>query len=160
MKGTMSDPFSLASSAMGVISLGLTVANGLYVYVSELAIADATIKQIQSSTMSLTCLLKELEPVVEHPSLNNGQREMIATSILGCQENFVTVNKLLKPFLPAETKDKGVDDFKKSKMSHSVRKLLWPFKATETTKILAMLDQSVNRLSLALNTLQSWVALS
>lgn len=150
----MADPFSLASSAMGVISLGLTVANGLYVYVSELAIADATIKQIQTSTLSLTHLLQELEPVVEHPSLNDGQKEMIVTCILGCQENFATVNNLLKPFLPAETKERGVES-KKNRMSQAVRKLLWPFKATETTKILAMLDQSVNRLSLALNTLQS-----
>lgn len=141
---------------MGVISLGLTVANGLYVYVSELAIADTTIKQIQSSTLSLTHLLQELEPVIEHPSLNDGQKEMVATCILGCQDNFVAVNTLLKPFLPAQSKDRG-DISKKGRMSNSVRKLLWPFKATETTKILAMLDQSVNRLSLALNTLQSWV---
>jgi hypothetical protein len=89
----MSEPFSVASSAAGIISLGLQVTQGLVTYYSQFKALDTDIAEISRKADGLYGILQVLEgPLRKFESDNAPVPAQVRTAISACEEGLRNLN--------------------------------------------------------------------
>ena len=96
----MQDPFSAAGSAVGIISLGITVAQGLYDYYSALHDQKSDIAHTTKKLSRLLEILESLNRIFEqrHFPADDPRRPTITSCIEDCQELIEELREELDKF--------------------------------------------------------------
>jgi len=141
----MGDPFSVAGSAVGVISLGLTVCQGLLAYYGPFKAYDEQIHDVSNRITSFDSTLKALQDVLANAQVLSSpltaQSATVALdSIFNCQEGLEKLSKMLDKCKSTSTSFLG------SKIQ--INRILYPFKRDT---LMALLE-TVSWLQAHLNT--------
>ncbi|KAI4170784.1 MAG: hypothetical protein LQ348_007050 [Seirophora lacunosa] len=80
----MGDPLSVGASAVGIISLGLTVSNGLLDYYTAFKDQPADVAQMIQSLQTLSHILEAIDRKVQHPLLNREAVHHVTESLISC----------------------------------------------------------------------------
>ena len=80
----MSDPLSIAASAAGLVSLGLTVCSGLLEYYSAWKDQHSDISTMCESLEALSKTFEVLDEKVRHPLLDRKSVDRVTESIISC----------------------------------------------------------------------------
>jgi len=146
----MSDPFSAASGAVGVISLGLTVCQGLASYYEAWNSQDQEIRSVVRDLHAVTKSLALVEQKAKHDrfvdvdALNHLQ-DVIAST----QETIQELNKILtkcKETTPAASV--------KQKIQIVSQRLLYPFRQATIQRLQTAVKSTQQNVALALQTFQ------
>lgn len=148
----MVEPFSLSSSAVGIIAMGLTVCNGITQYYNSYKLAPASVRAIDTHVANLTQVLNLLRSVIDsnqhkYPRNTWDQvEEYILSCDLGVQE---LKRKLMK------CKSTEADDTNGLiKIKNAGKRLIYPFRESTLAKIREIVSELMDPLSLALDALQ------
>ena len=80
----MGDPLSIAASAAGLVSLGLTVCSGLLDYYNSWKDQPSDITEMCESLEVLGKIFKLLDQKVRHPLLNRESVDRVTESLITC----------------------------------------------------------------------------
>ena len=80
----MGDPLSIAASAAGLVSLGLTVCSGLLDYYNSWKDQPSDITEMCESLEVLGKIFKLLDQKVRHPLLNRESVDRVTESLFSC----------------------------------------------------------------------------
>ena len=80
----MSDPLSIAASAAGLVSLGLTVCSGLLDYYKAWTDQDSDVSIMCESLDALSRTFELLDDKVRHPLLDRKSVDRVTESIIAC----------------------------------------------------------------------------
>lgn len=89
------DAFCVASTAAGLISLGITVCQGLLVYYRSWNDADETISNMYGSIEALTRTFMILERSISSSTLNKEAILRVNESMESCEQGISALNKKL-----------------------------------------------------------------
>ncbi|KAL3455653.1 hypothetical protein BJX64DRAFT_271949 [Aspergillus heterothallicus] len=132
----MADPFSITGSAVGVISLGLTICQGLLAYYGPYKSFHEEINEATSRVQSLDSILTNLHNVISTaPSFNANppSRSVQAAiqSIQSCKSGLQSLETMLRKC--RITRPVG----KQSRPANQLNRLLYPFKRETLVKLMA-----------------------
>lgn len=136
LSGTMADPFSIASGAVGVISLGLTVCEGLVSYLSAFKGQDRDLDSLSQRVEGLTSCLNLLTralPSFRAETLNAARQ--IEESIGACRSNISLLENKVTGFRRAQTSSLSRD-----KLRNITKKVSFPFKRDALFEISGAID--------------------
>lgn len=123
----MADPFSVAGSAVGVISLGLTVCQGLLAYYGPFKAYDEQIHDVSNRIKSFNSTLEALKDVLANAGVSSSAlTPRSATVALGCIFNCQEGLKRLKNMLDKCRKSPSTKSFLRSKIQ--IDRMLYPFR--------------------------------
>jgi hypothetical protein len=123
----MADPFSVAGSAVGVISLGLTVCQGLLAYYGPFKAYNEHIQDVSNRIKSFNSTLKALEDVLANPQVfSSTLTAQSATVALDCIFNCQEGLKRLKNMMDKCESSLSTKSFLGSKIQ--INRMLYPFK--------------------------------
>ncbi|GLI73467.1 hypothetical protein PoHVEF18_001685 [Penicillium ochrochloron] len=122
----MGDPFSVAGSAVGVISLGLSVCQGLITYYGQYKSFHKDIHDATSHLDNLDCILKALMNTIKQSELQNASlttepARIAKDTIDKCNQKLKELEEMLK-----KCKDTPIATNLTSKFSKS--RALYPFR--------------------------------
>lgn len=123
----MGDPLSVAGSAVGVISLGLSVCQGLITYYGQYKSFHTDIHDATSHLENLDCILKALMKTIRQSELQNASLTTEPARI-AAKDTIDKYNQKLKELeeLLKKCKDTSVATNLSSKFSKS--RMLYPFR--------------------------------
>jgi Asp-tRNA(Asn)/Glu-tRNA(Gln) amidotransferase C subunit len=146
----MADPFSVAGSAVGVVSLGIQICMVLERYVSGVKEAKDKTEQIVAETEELANLLELLESIIS--KVDQSQAVSATRSgITSCAKAISTIKKKLRP------DDQASSDRIRSSLKGLVKRLAFPFKEAEIKYWKDVLNTIQQSLQTALLALVMWV---
>lgn len=132
----MADPLSVAGSAVGIISLGLTVSQGLLAYYGPFKAYDEQIQDVSSRITSFNNTLKALEDVLANARiLSSTVTTQSATVALDCIFNCKEGLERLENMLDKCRSSPSSKSFLGSKFQ--INRVLYPFKRDT---LVALLD--------------------
>ncbi len=144
----MTDPFSVASGAVGVVTLGVTICQGLLQYYSSWKGSQKDVAAMCASLEGLSKTFRLLESTISDRRFNQAIVGRVTASIELCEAG---VNELdAKLSKVKKTAVKGVDDQIRSQF----RRALYPFKESTLLNLRETISDLRDNLSLAISTLQ------
>ena len=155
----MTDPFSITSSAAGVISLGLTVAHELLDYYESYKSSGSTIIAMYSQMESLASTLTLLNKVIDrgYNQLDPEIARTVEGSIESCRESTEKLEKKLVKIRNASQSEPGGG--LRQQLGKQVHKAMFPFKESTLVKLREIAMEFRNDLGLVLEILQMSVAI-
>lgn len=144
----MADPFSITGSAVGVISLGLTVLSGLLQYYGDWKDSEQDIAATYTSIEGLTKTFMLIKDTLEGQSFRREIVDRVTESSDSCSAGVQSLEKKLAKIRGA-TPDKPGE-----KLRAHARKAAYPFKKSTLIKLAEVVSDLRDNLSLAVNTLQ------
>lgn len=154
----MGDPFSVAGSAVGVVSLGLQVCQGLASYIDKYKSADKEVKNCKCKVEGLNLILQELYDLLKgadgtDPPLS-GKFKVALRMITDCESGIEDVKITLSNIQPDSSEpSQGV--FPKIKTAS--KRALYPFRRDALVGLLTVLETLQENLDTALALLQMYV---
>lgn len=131
----MADPFSVTGSAVGVISLGISVCQGLLAYYDSFKAYDEQIKDVSLRVQSFSNILKALNEVLSDAQASSSilatrQGAVALDCIFNCQEGLERLQKVLEKckYSPLNL------SFLSSKFQ--INRMLYPFKRDTLVTVL------------------------
>ncbi|KAH7052409.1 hypothetical protein B0J12DRAFT_699061 [Macrophomina phaseolina] len=147
----MADPFSVAGSAVGVVSLGLAVCQGLVTYYTAYKGQDDEVDRMVERTSCLTDLLERLQPCLEdHRAPHTVAVDGVERCVIAC---YGSIKKLEKVLL--QCKKATASDGFRERVRTMGRKALFPFRR----ETLHELKQAVSECQDNLNTAISFLSI-
>lgn len=146
----MGDPFSIASGAAGVVSLGITVCSGLLDYYSSWKDSDKNIATMYASLEGLTKTFKLMRDTIGRSSFAPDVAERVLESTKSCEDGVNGLEKRLKKL--GDPNSAGLE----SKIRIHARKALYPFKESTLMKLREIIGDLRDNLSLAIDALQMY----
>lgn len=146
----MGDPFSIASGAAGVVSLGITVCSGLLDYYSSWKDSDKNIATMYASLEGLTKTFKLIRDTIGRSSFAADVAERVLESTKSCEDGVNGLEKRLKKL--GDPNSAGLE----SKIRIHARKALYPFKESTLMKLREIIGDLRDNLSLAIDALQMY----
>ncbi|KAL3470051.1 hypothetical protein BJX99DRAFT_240167 [Aspergillus californicus] len=127
----MADPFSITGSAVGVVSLGLTLCQGFLAYYGPYKSFHEDIDEILSRIRSLNALLNTLHKVVakSHPA---PVTHLATKNIVNCQQGLQKLEKMLDKCHKICPPDRE----KSSGLKYQYSRLLYPFRRETLMKLM------------------------
>ena len=139
----MADPLSVAGSAVGIISLGLTVCQGLIQYYvswkGALEHVDALVESLQTFLQTLECLKK----AITSSPFDTEIVAQVEGSINLCRHGVADLQQEL-------TKVKRTGH---SRLATQAQRLLYPFKESTLTRLQGIVSKLRDNLTFAMSTL-------
>jgi hypothetical protein len=140
----MADPLSIAASVAGLISLGTSIAQGGYSYLSAARAAPKEIVQLLSQISALNIVLSQVLPISMNQT-SSPKSHAIATlnqrgTLDDCQEALNSTSSLLSEFQQVEGHTK----------TNIAKSLKWPFYQGKAERLVKRLDRLQNLLHLAI----------
>lgn len=132
----MTDLFSVASGAIGVISLGLTVCDGLVSYVSTFKGQDQYLDNLSQRADGLNNCLNLLNRSL--PSLRTGSADVtiqVEQSLEVCRPSLSLLEDKLASFRQAQG-----PSLRKDKFKHAAKKAVFPFKRDTLVELSGAID--------------------
>lgn len=149
----MSDPFSVAGSAVGVVSLGLTVCQGFLAYYEPWKAYDEEIHNFTSRVDNLQALLQVLETLVSEAHDRSLSFERYHSLILGnlkaCRQACQKLEEMLQRCKANPTSTEGV----KKHDWLQLKRVRYPFKRNTLVSQSQAVTGFQNDLSMALQVL-------
>ena len=146
----MTDPFSVAGSAVGITSLGITVAQGLYDYYSALHDQKSDIAHTTKKLSRLLEILESLNRTLEQrqsPTNDYGQPTIISC-IEDCQELIEELREELDKFRRQPHQDAT------GRLRAAGRRVAYPLRQSTLQKLDENVDDAILTLSLAMKQMQ------
>lgn len=147
----MGDPFSLASSAMGVISLGLSVCQGLNSYYASYKSysqeTQAASCQVQTLGEILQLIKKRLVDIQELDGSLQPECKIAARTIQQCKPNIEALKKILQGCQA----DSPVRRFQK--VAQKLDQIIFPLRRATLDSLLATMDKFQGQLNFVLQAL-------
>lgn len=144
----MSDPFSIASSAVGMVSLGLTACQGLLNYYVSWKGSYKDVAATCASLEALSKIFELIEVTVKDRKFSQAIVERVIKSIDLCQTGVHKLNNKLAKV--KKTPVKGIE----AKIRSQLRRTLYPFKQSTLLKLRETVFDLRDNLTLAIHTLQ------
>ena len=150
----MGDPFSITSSAAGVISLGLTVCHGLLDYYESYKSSGSTVAAMYSQMESLASTLALLNKVLDrdYAQLDSEVARNVEESIDNCRESMEKLEKKLAKIRNLSQADDAGG--LRQQLGKHVQKAMFPFKESTLVKLKEVAMELRNDLGLVLGVLQ------
>lgn len=144
----MTDPLSVASSAAGIISLGITAAEGLIRYYNSWKDCPTDVSNTVGSLEVLTSILLEIRDSVELTTgqLDTKTRLQVANAIAPCESTIKKLHSKLEKF-PSNPKELSVSQ----KAKFQALRALYPFKESTLAKLRELVSDLKGNLDLALH---------
>ena len=140
-----------ASSAAGLVSLGLTVCHGLLKYYESWKDAENDMKKMYESIQTLTNTFATIRIILINPSLKLGCVDGVEESIKMCEDGIGCLyRKLDKIHKATQNKGAGWD----VRMRQKLQRALYPFKESTLVKLKEISNGLIENLQLALDVLQ------
>ncbi|KAK2781391.1 hypothetical protein FQN53_000582 [Emmonsiellopsis sp. PD_33] len=143
------DPFSITGSAVGVISLGLTVCQGLVKYYQSWKDCPDDIKAMADSIENLMESLRLIDHQLKSGHLKPDLVSQVETSIKSCQDKMLDLNNELE-----KLKEEAGSGKLKQKLSIQSRRLQYPFKQPTIQRLGEKVSGLRGNISVALDALQ------
>jgi hypothetical protein len=145
----MSDPFSIASSAVGIISLGLQATQGLVTYYSQFKAFDRDIAEISHKADGLRGILQVLEgPLRKFETDNAPIPAQVRAAISASEEGLRSLNSWIEKYGKAEPPANIEDRLRLLK-----KKTLFPFRRDTLLGLKSTLDSLQSNLNTAIQVL-------
>ena len=146
----MADPLSVAGSAVGIISLGLTVSQGLLAYYGPFKAYDEQIQDVSCRITSFNNILKTLEDVIADariPSstLTTRSANVALDCIFNCQEGLERLENMLDKCQSSPSR--------KSFLGSKINRMLYPFRRDTLVTLLGTMSQLQEDLNTSLHSL-------
>ncbi|GLI75175.1 hypothetical protein PoHVEF18_003428 [Penicillium ochrochloron] len=151
----MGDPFSVAGSAVGVVSLGLQVCQGLASYIDKYKSADKEVKSCKCKVEGLNLILQELYDLLKgadgtDPPLS-GKFKVALRMITDCESGIQDV-KITLSKIQTDSSEPSQGVFPKIKTAS--KRALYPFRRDALVGLLTVLEWLQENLDTALALLQ------
>ena len=148
----MADVLGIASGVAGIVSLGISVCQGLLGYYDSWKDAEDNVASMRKSIEALMKTLERLSSCIKGPGLGADCVKDVEECIASCVECIESLQKKLN-----KIKLTSVDDSWKEKAKAQFRKSKYPFKESTLAKLKETGNELRDHLSLALNVLQMQV---
>lgn len=145
----MSDPLSIAASAAGLVSLGLSVCSGLLDYYSAWKDQHSEVSTMCELLASLSRTFELLYEKVQHPLLDRRSVDLVTESIISCAAGIQGLQAKLEKIRGA-----------KSGMNARFKKAQYPFQQKTLEKLFRTISDLRSDLSQVTNTLQLDVSIT
>ena len=143
------DAFSVASTAAGLISLGITACQGLLTYYQSWKDADETVNNMYESIEALSKTFMILQRSTSNPLLNVDAIQRVNESVTSCNRGISALNKKLVK-IKLQTKQNGW----KERSWARLKGTLYPFKESTLVKLNERCNELRDNLTLAMTALQ------
>jgi hypothetical protein len=147
----MSDPFSVAASAMGVVSLSIQVCNGLFTYYQDFKSQDEEIRAVMRDLGDLAQTLELLHSTISRRDLSRlHTAEVDHLNVLGShsREGITTLKAVLEKFQKHEAKDWV------ARLKAASRKAVYPFQKQTIQELQTAVSGLRSNVTIALQVLQ------
>lgn len=132
----MSDPFSAASGAVGIISLGLQVSQGLITYCSQFKAFDEDVAHISRKAEGLRGVLQVLEKQLRKSESENAPvPAQVRSAVVACEDGLQKLQQMIKKYGNTEPGEKLEDKVRILK-----KRVLFPFRCDTLFGLRATLD--------------------
>ena len=145
----MADAFGAASAAAGLISLGITLCQGILNYYGSWKDAESDVRRTYASTEALTKTFILLKLSIENKKFHRDIVARVNESIDSCEDGINELKKKLK-----KVEAVSLDDGWSGKAKAQFRRTLYPFKERTLVKLEKITRELQDRLGLAMNVLQ------
>lgn len=149
----MTDPFSAASGAVGIISLGIQVCQGLITYCSNFKAFDEDIANIRRKSEGLQDLLLALEGPLRRAEAGDGNvSAQVRGRVLDCEGGLRSLADAMQKYgsFPAPT---NLED----KLRLLGKKTVYPFKKSTLRELTTTLESLQANIQLAVTCLTLYV---
>ena len=144
------DGFTIASSAAGLVSLGLTVCHGILKFYESWRGAEEDVKRMYSSVEQLTKIFICLRRSTQQVRFSKDVVARVEESIQMCENGLVALEK---KFLKINGASQGIAGWS-HKLRSQFQRALYPFKESTIVKLKEICSDLQSNLGLALQTLQ------
>ena len=152
----MTDPFTAASGAIGIISLGITVCQGFINYYSTWKDQDGDIKHTIGSINTLSSILAPLRKALDHQQLDHTGKAQIEQSIESCETAIHSLEKKLNKIRGYQPQ--SFSSTSTLRVRENVRNFYnrakYPFKESTLAKLREIVSNARDNLQLAVVVLQ------
>jgi hypothetical protein len=152
----MSDPFSIAGSAVGVISLGISTCSGILEYYSQWKEYDNDIAQTYQHISQLQSVLRSIDSAVASLPVCGPKetRALVQSHLLDSEASVQKLKKRLdKIRSTASPQNASLTQTAVAKLERHKRRLLYPFQQGTLGKLRDAALEAQDRLALVLQTL-------
>ncbi|KFA45656.1 hypothetical protein S40293_08919 [Stachybotrys chartarum IBT 40293] len=142
----------MAELALGAISLGIQVCQGIAVYIGALNSRDEDLSAIRSQTQALEGIFRSIETHLQrHGSLTAAQTSLddIARCLRSCQTELKVLDDLGNELLGRPLSSSSASSFR-DKLKEETRRLKYPFRKPEAERLLEQLRRVTDTLQLAI----------
>lgn len=141
--------FGPASTAAGLISLGITACQGLLAYYRSWKDADETVNNMYGSIEALTKTFMVLQRSISSPTLNKDAIQGVNESMESCEQGIYALNKKL-----AKIQLQTNQDSWKERSWARLKGTLYPFKESTLIMLKERCNELRDNLNLAVAALQ------
>jgi ankyrin repeat domain-containing protein 50 len=149
----MSEAIGALDTAVGVISLGIQVCQGLYRYVDAVRSRDKdldeTAQQVQRLTLILAALAALIPRIASLPNKNSGAIQALESCIKGSHDSVLVLQKL------HQSLERRPSSLAKEKAKEIGRHLAFPFLKSEFASLRENVSSLGANTALALQVIQS-----
>lgn len=144
----MAEPVSLASAAAGIITLGVTVCQGLLQYYSSWKDAQKDVAAMYASVEALAKTFKMIEITVQGHQLTREISERVTEGVTSCETGVNSLRKRLDKIRTTQV------NYSENRLRPQFRRALYPFQEGTLLKLCKTISDLRDNLSLAISTLQ------
>jgi hypothetical protein len=155
----MADPFSIAGSAVGIVSLGITVCQGLFQYYSACCDGPEDIKALRSSLAGLISTLDVLGRTMKDDRFDSTSRAHVQRCLADCDDAVQNLSRELNKVNLEAPKSAGSSSSSsglsvRAKLGNTGKRLLYPFRESTLKKLRGYVEEMCENLSMAIGTVQ------
>lgn len=143
----MSDPLSIAGSAVGIISLGIQVCQGLISYLQSFKAQDQDIQESLSDVQTMVSILYSLKGILPKVDKRSSETPAIRRCLAESEEKLREIQQFSVKLRGTESPEHDV----LGKMDNARRSLLYPFREGKLKSLCQALKGLLQHLSLGLN---------
>lgn len=136
----MAEALGIASGVAGLVTLGITIFQGLIDYYASYKDANDSAKRMYASVEMLRKIFTTLHSSIKSPSLNQNIVSQVEESIDSCKSGLDCLEKKLEKI--------------KQRSDSKLAKLAYPLKESTLVKLMEICNDLRDNLVLALNVLQ------
>jgi hypothetical protein len=149
----MSDPFSITGSAVGVISLGISVCGGLLDYYRSWKGVDDDASRIYKYIDDVNGILEVLQTILQRDEFGGESRRLVEERIVSCADGIRELDGVWKKFKDVPNAPKA-----KSRISSYFKRACYPFQEQTLSKIQSNASEIRDNLNLAVGILNADIA--
>lgn len=145
----MAQAFGVAVNIVGVVSLGLTVCQGLLTWYSSWKDAPADVERMRESIKALNDIFKFLDTLTKNEKFGSDIRNIVMQSIGSCESGLNRLKSKLDKIKFAPESDNWNE-----RTRAQFRRSLYPFKEGTVEKLMRIANELRNNLTVALQAMQ------
>jgi ankyrin repeat domain-containing protein 50 len=145
----MAEAFGVAVNVVGVVSLGLTVCQGLITWYGSWKDAPVDVEQMRESIKALNDIFKFLDTLTKNEKFGSDIRNIVKQSLGSCEGGLNRLKSKLDKVKVAPESDNWNE-----RARAQLRRSLYPFKEGTVEKLMRIANELRNNLTVALQALQ------